>query len=275
MGKLVDAFNARQRSWAWGCGVRLYGLDYCSEVGDNLFQPLSEETRRDFESGGGGEPGRPGRRGKMRALHSSSALACNFFDYWRGRDLEPLARALGSPARPEGLRFEAGFPTGLRGNSPNLDVVFHSADGTVLAVESKFTEWLGRSKAKNRLREGYFPRGRELWGERGLPGCQALAEEIRKGAVPFSMLHAAQLLRHMLGLAAAGSAWKFLCLWYAPQGSEADRYGAELELFARAIGPDAERFGALTYQELFERLCGRIRGDGHRAWMSYMRTRYF
>ncbi|MBN2339265.1 MAG: hypothetical protein JXP48_12065, partial [Acidobacteria bacterium] len=80
---------------------------------------------------------------------------------------------------------------------------------------------------------------------------------------------------HMLGLAAAGSAWKLLCLWYAPQGSAADRYGAELEFFARTIGPDSARFGALTYQELFERLCRGIGGDGHGEWMSYMRTRYF
>jgi hypothetical protein len=31
----------------------------------------------------------------MRALHSSSALACNVFEYWRGRDGSPLAAALG------------------------------------------------------------------------------------------------------------------------------------------------------------------------------------
>lgn len=275
MGKLVDTFKARQRAWGREQGIRLYELDYCCEVEDNLFQPLSPETRRDFESGNGGEAGRPGRRAKMRALHSSSALACNFFDYWRGRGLEPLARALGSPARFRELGFERKFPTGLRGNSPSFNVVLHAGDGTVIAVESKFTEWMGRSAAKNRLGAGYFPPGRRLWGDRGLPGCQALAEEIRGGAVAFKLLHAAHLLKHMLGLAAAGNAWKLLCLWYATPGSAAGLHAAELELFARKLGPDAARFGAMTYQDLFERLCRSLEGDGHGEWMSYMRTRYF
>ena len=31
----------------------------------------------------------------MRALHSSSALAVNFFDYWTDRDKTPILSALG------------------------------------------------------------------------------------------------------------------------------------------------------------------------------------
>ena len=31
----------------------------------------------------------------MRALHSSSALAVNFFDYWTNKDKSPLLSALG------------------------------------------------------------------------------------------------------------------------------------------------------------------------------------
>ncbi len=44
----------------------------------------------------GSELGENGGRGKIQTLHSSSAIVCNFFDYWRAGDLKPLAEALGS-----------------------------------------------------------------------------------------------------------------------------------------------------------------------------------
>src|SRR5687767_8908705 len=65
----------------------------------NLFEPLSPQARSEYNSGDGRELGNTnGSPGKMQALHSSSALCCNVFHYWRrvGRP-EAIARACGVP----------------------------------------------------------------------------------------------------------------------------------------------------------------------------------
>jgi hypothetical protein len=52
-------------------------------VVDNLFQALNESTRKAFEQGSGSElQDTASRPAKIKALHSSSALAVNFFDRW-------------------------------------------------------------------------------------------------------------------------------------------------------------------------------------------------
>ena len=80
---------------------------------------------------------------KFCAAHSSSALAVNTFGAWIGREgFLTLAGRTGFT----GLRFEAKFPTGLKGNPPNLDVVADSRSG-VVAIESKCTEYLGKHVA--------------------------------------------------------------------------------------------------------------------------------
>jgi hypothetical protein len=78
----LDPVKAGQRAWAIRSGRAIDKDGYCGCVDDNVFQGLSVGARRDFESGDGTELGKPGERGKIQALHSSSALACNWFDYW-------------------------------------------------------------------------------------------------------------------------------------------------------------------------------------------------
>jgi hypothetical protein len=196
-----------------------------------LFEPLSACSRRDIVAGDGGEFGEGDARGKIQALHSSAALACNVFDYWRGRDLAILARGLGLSTRLCGLAFEQKFPTKLGGIAPNLDVVFFACDGSVVAVESKFTEPFVKSKAKSFLKPKYFPLDRGLWRDAGLLGCQKVAEDLRDGQVRFEALDAAQLLKHMLGLALSGHSWTLICLWYDAGGSSSERHLEELGAF--------------------------------------------
>ena len=93
----LDILKARQRAWAIANRRATDEAGYCGCADDNLFLGLSAGARNDFDSGDGTELGKRGERGKIQALHSSSALACNWFDYWRGRDTTPLARALGGP----------------------------------------------------------------------------------------------------------------------------------------------------------------------------------
>jgi hypothetical protein len=93
-----DIIATRQRAWATRNGRWFDEDGYCACADDNVFRGLSLGARQDFENGDRAELGKNGRRGKIQALHSSSALACNWFDYWRGRDLQPLSQAFGVTA---------------------------------------------------------------------------------------------------------------------------------------------------------------------------------
>jgi hypothetical protein len=251
-----DFIKAHQRAWAGQKGLSLDADGYCACVDDNIFQRLSAGARSDFGSGDGGELGKEGGRGKIRALHSSAALACNWFDYWRSRDLQPLSRAFGVPVQFSTLSLEQKFPTGLGRFSPNLDVLLTCSDGSLFAIESKFMEPYTTSKGKTYLKPEDFPKVRSLWTDAGLPGCQAIAESLRQGQQDdfHNVLDAAQLLKHILGLALSGHKWLLCCLWFEVPGLLADQHRRELKTFTTKMGADAVHFSALTYQELFTRM---------------------
>jgi hypothetical protein len=274
MNDLTDKLKLIQQSWAIEHCIAIDEDGYCRSTNDNLFQPLSEDSRRDLESGDGSELGKDGRRGKIQALHSSSALVCNFFDYWRAGNLKPLAEALGISIELSGLAFERKFPTGLRGTHPNLDVVLYGRDGEVFAIESKFTEWMHKPAGKAAFSPSYFPEGRSLWRECGLDGCQKLSKDLHDDRVQFKQLNAAQLLKHILGLGRCQGPWKLFCLWYGPPDTMTDKHAGELKLFSEQIGDDESKFEAVTYQGFFARLCKSVNSD-NAMWRSYMRNRYF
>src|SRR3954466_5084695 len=111
----VETIKQRQREWAARTGHTLTDKGYCGCDDDNIHRGLSESARREFAAANGSELG-----GKILATHSSSALACNWFDYWRERDFGILSEAFGV-ARPfVSLRLEAKLPTGMRGADANL-----------------------------------------------------------------------------------------------------------------------------------------------------------
>jgi hypothetical protein len=269
---VVDLIKKQQLVWAAQAGICPDEDGYCTTLDQNLFRPLSALSRADLLAGDGGELGKNNERGKAQALHSSALLACNFFDYWRGRDLSTLATLFGV-ADLCGLRFEAKFPTGMRGKAPNLDVVLYERTGGVLAIESKFTEPFRRSKTKGFLKPKYFDNS-DTWSRVGLSGCQVLADDLRANPSQFELLDVAQLLKHMLGLATQQDAWRLCCLWYRPSGAMGDQHAAELDRFAQRIGSDAKRFFSVTYQEAFRRL-GDLIGPEHSEYRHYLRDRYF
>jgi len=166
----------QQRAWARSKGIDIDKSGYTLTLGDNLCHPLSRCAEAEFRAGDGTELGRPSSRGKMQALHSSSALACNVFDYWRGRDTSALAKALEMQAPICSMAFEQKYPTGLRGKPPNLDVVLQPWDGPTLAVESKFLEPYAGASAKSGFKPKYFETEPGL-----LPhGCRATSEYSRR-----------------------------------------------------------------------------------------------
>src|SRR5205814_1367882 len=107
---------------------------------------------------------------------------------------------------------------------------------------------------KTFLKPKYFHDRRSLWTEAGLPGCQAVAEDLRAVRHGFKVLDVTQLLKHMLALALSGHQWSLCCLWFEMAGPVAGQHRKELTDFASQIGQDSARFSVLTYQELFARM---------------------
>ena len=266
--------RAAQLEWARANQVAVDKDGYCLDLKLNLYQPLSACSRRDFENGDGAELGKNGERGKLQALYSSSALACNVFDFWRGRDLEAVGNALGLPERPCSMSFERQFKTGLRGTPPNLDVVIDGVAGTTCAIECKFSEPYTKSKSKNRFKDKYFLAGEGVWAQHALPAAQELAQSLQDGRTAFTYLDAAQLLKHCLGLAHSAGRWTLTYLWYDVGGDEGDAHRAEVEQFTGALKAGGGIVAGLSYQDFFSRLTPSLptAADGYRR---YLDDRYF
>jgi hypothetical protein len=240
---------------------------------DNLIQPLTGHVWDEFAAADGNELGRGGRQGKMQSLRSSAALCYNVFAPWRGRPVDPLTQALGLTGQFHELRFEQKLRHGVRGRRPNLDVVLQASRGSPVGIESKYSEPYSRSWPHPPLNSSYFANNRRYWAELGLPRTQALAEGVGT-TLQFRRLEAGQLVKHILGLAAswAQRPVRFVYLWFDCGCSEADEHRREVEAFAEALGGEIEFF-ALTYQELFRRLCSAPEPCAN--YRVYLAGRYF
>jgi hypothetical protein len=268
------AVLVEQRTWARRAGLVLDDRGYLPSWQDNLQNPMSAHALAAFLRGSGNElQESKGRPAKMRAAHSSSALVVNFFDYW-SESPDRVLGALGLAQGAKSLRFEAQFPTGLEGEPPNLDICIERTDGALVAVESKFTEWLApKSASKECFKPKYFPSDRRLWERLGLWGAQRLAEDIHAGVKRFRYLDAPQLLKHALGLATSARAFELCYLHYEVHGAEADVHRAELQEFSRAVAGDFP-FHAMTYQQAYERIRHEC-AAGDAAYQEYLAARYF
>jgi len=241
----------------------------------NLRAPLSPKTEAEFRSGSGVElVDHPKRPAKMRALHSSAALAVNFFDYWRDREMTTLAHALGLSGSIKTIKFEAQCPTGLQGNPPNLDLLLEVDPGSYVAIESKFTEAYSHRPAKTPFKRKYFPSDRYLWKEAGLPRCQQLAEAISNDPRRFLHLNAPQLLKHALGVATAlKKQSSLLYLYFDHPGEEGDAHREELAKFEAKTGGEAG-FRSLSYQAAFAALLPACSSE-ESEYVQYLAQRYF
>lgn len=245
---------ANQSAWATKAGLSLDAKGYFSSWEENLHRPLSGRALASFRKGSGNElEDVKNRAAKMRAAHSSSALVVNVFDYWSA-SADRVLSALGLPAGGQSVSFEAQFATGLDGGPVNLDVCVERADGSLVGVESKFTEWLTpKPSSKEYFKPKYFPAGRGVWESVGLRGAQRLAQDSHARAKHFRHLDAPQLLKHSLGLAVSRRPFGLFYLYYNCAGREADLHRAEIQDFQRCLGEDFTfHFG--TYQEVYARI---------------------
>jgi hypothetical protein len=247
----------RQRSWARRTGLRVDAAGNLPAVSDNLRQKLSASALADFTARGAaefhdGDFQRGSRHiARMRAVHSSTALAVNVFDHWNTVDPAPLADALGLSSPIRRIVFEPHLPTGLAGNPANPDLLLELESGALAAIECKFSEWLVPKRQRAGVFDDrYFPPGEGAWREAGLPACQALADDLQLGREYFRYLDVCQLLKHAMGMTAAGgSSGLLVYLYFDWPGCLGDLHRAEIERLAGRAGTEMS-FRTLSYQSL-------------------------
>ncbi len=264
-----------QRDWATALDLEVDSRGYLSSYQLNLFRPLNQKSLEAFNRGSGSElKDTPRKPAKMRALHSSSALAVNVFDTWMDRNASPLLSVLNLEPGEVDVHFEEQYPTGLPGNPPNLDVVLRRSGGHVIAIESKFTEWLTpKAKKAPPLKDKYFPKGAGVWEQVGLPRKQQFAAALHAGEVVFRHLDAPQLIKHSLGLAThLGRDFSLLYVFYDADGVEGEVHRSEISIFAAQVGSEFG-FQAISYQQVFPELAARH--DAPEEYLSYLKARYF
>ena len=274
MPESLRKITSVQRLWAHDRERDERWSDYLRRIEDNLFLgKLGAQTQSEFEQADGSELRDSSRKpAKMRALTSSSALAVNFFDAWRGVDLRALQRALGFSSDISDFRFEfktRNYPVGPR--SPNLDLLIRLKSGDAVGVESKFTEPYSSDDGHGVISARYFPPGTSLWTASELPSAQRLADRLKPDWI---YLDVPQLLKHFLGLAQDPERPRTLFyLWYDTDGSDAVAHRAELERFETAIKDEHIVFRHRSYQSIFAEL--EPRDEPISGWYAYMSNRYF
>lgn len=291
MGIVVNGHEyilAKQIEWANNRSIELIGSQvdrgrpsYTRDLNDNLFEPLLPDVLEAFSGGDGNELGSSGVPGKMQAVHSSSALGVNVFQYWNRVSAVPvIAAACGlcrqDSSAPSHLVFEDKYPINDSFPvPPNIDVVVHNHEDSKiqrLAIECKFSEAYG-AHGHGGIKSRYLTECNTLWDD--MPSLRKLAESISPEDTEFSHLHPAQLIKHILGLkrAVGRNGFRLLYLWYDVLGPEGCRHRDEIDAFAAVAKDDGVMFHSLSYQELICRMAGDLRTE-HGEYISYLTERY-
>lgn len=279
----------KQVNWALNSGLELIGSKrdrgrpaYFKELARNLFQPLDTQTRQSFEAGDGKEISSTVESpAKMQAVHSSSALGVNIFQYWNKIQQVPaIAASCGfcsdSNKSSTSILFEKKFPidSSRFRVPPNIDVVLFNSDTTNIkcyAVECKFTEAY-TSRKHGGLHPKYLDL-KEIWND--FSATHALAKSISPEDGRFIHLHAAQLVKHILGLTReyGKDGFKLLYLWYDAFGANGIRHRKEIDEIVNVVGQDGVHLHSMTFQELIFILSNRYRLE-HPKYIKYITNRY-
>ncbi len=189
---------------------------------------------------------------KIRAIHSSAALAANTFGRWKTDPAKLKILGLSGFQSP---KLEAQCPTGLGGTPPNLDVLLQSS-GIVIGIESKLLEPLTLTK----------PHFSPSYSRDRLPLCEEswwnLLEQVR--GWPPSHLDAAQLVKHYLGLRKrfpTGRKVFLLYLFWKPLNAaniaEYSQHCEDIQRFRNAISDGGTvQFIPMDYLQLWDSWSG-------------------
>jgi len=253
---------------------------YTQKLSDNLFEPLMVEVRDKLKEANRGELTGDLYPCKMQAVHSSSVLGVNIFQYWKKIKQVP---AIAAACRfcstvntsSQSINFEAKYPiSGKFSRSPNIDVVINNSPESrfkVFAIECKFSEAY-YSGTHSGISSKYIELDK-AWED--IPNLLELAKEISPDDNRFTHLHPAQLIKHILGLKEKFGKNKFrlLYLWYDTIGSESAKHHKEIEEFIKITKTDGIYFHAMSYQHLIIKLAKKYR-DTHRDYIDYISGRY-
>jgi hypothetical protein len=270
-----DHEYARQAAWLRR-DCELSENDYAPTIERNAPYLTSAGRAELLQASGSELSARAGALPKFCAPWSSSALVANVFDYWRGRDLVPLVRALDAPPHTS-YSLEHKLETGFSRAPANLDVAIFGADAPLVAIEAKFLEPFGsaeRGTPKDNIQPVYLD-SRRIADWNGLIALRGLAERIAGGDILFRRLDAPQLIKHSLALRRRRAPFELLFIWFTPPADRAEttEMRSEIEQFANAARADQVAFRSLTYQDLYGRLL--IEARGHTDYLAYLGSRYF
>jgi hypothetical protein len=275
---------------------------YVLRLENNLFEKLPSTSPRlaEYGNAAGQE-----LREKMLALHSSSAIAVNVFEYWRDKkQLQALASVLPYPdSKIIEMELEAKLPIMERPKEngfprdPHLDVLFKCSpeQNKLIGVECKFATDAYSGGYKKPMEERYHDNAK-LWvidrpsGLGALNYLKALDREVSHLKKRFRFLDSAQLIKHILGLRysfikksiASGTKQHaphsepsvcLLYIWYEGLKDESDEYRAEIDLFKKAAVADGVVFESMTWQDLISRLQKKY-ARTHPDYINYLVERY-
>lgn len=283
----LDYIKTKQIFWAKRHGLNLQGGRgdqglpiYTDNLENNLFEPLTNSARNQFECADGGEINDNEKSlAKMRALHSSSAIAVNIFQYWgKMNKVHQIAHACGlcnkENHNSEKVKFEEKYPISKSFKfGPNIDVVIENNNESqyeVFAIECKFSEAFGSYSHKG-IDKKYIDL--DIWKD--IPNTLCFAKIISPNDSEFKHLNPAQLIKHILGLKNrhGKKAFRLLYLWYDVPSEESSAHRKEIEKFAEIVKKDRIKFSAISYQELIRNL-GKDYYDGNEKYFSYITDRY-
>ena len=302
----MDIIRIKQQLWAKShIADKLrdgnYHDTHTRKPDDNIYKGLTPQTRKEFNDAKGGElkEGRQGFPAKMTALHSSSALCVNVFQYFQDKSndlkLDMLQSCQLLDSKNNGIvksfEFECMRFKIKDISTPNIDFVAEISPSRVIAIESKFNEPYAYSH-DNFLREEYYlPENKIIWN--GLAKLyNALdiehKEEIKDGngligklVFPdYKYLDAVQLLKHLLGVVNSSDKkseiW-LTYLWYDSLGGKGLAHRAEIEDFRKLIEGNTSsriKFRHITYQEVICNLNSILDRTEHEEYLNYITNRY-
>jgi hypothetical protein len=280
----LEYIKAKQKEWAKLKGLELQGSKgergdkmYTLLLEDNLFMKISNATASAFSKGDGNELGDEKNIGKMQALHSSSALGVNVFEYWKqnGR-LAIIAKALHIPStKIDGIEFEGKFKALESAKiDPNVDLVFSYKDGSKIGIECKYTEPFQSRKVDIGLKAKYLEEYK-YWNE--LRSLKKLASKISPEDTTNTYFHCAQMIKHVLGMYAATqdkAKIRFVYLYQPAFFENNSKYEDEISIFRDAIESDQINFSSISWLELIENLAN-LAEVSDMKYIQYLRQRYF
>ena len=302
-GKIIDGEECEDKNYLETIEDNLFPID-------NKTKGLRPENINAYNKGGGSETKTITHRPKMSALHSSSALVVNLFQYWQNQEMNrtPLLIALGlvndndKVGDVKIIKFEEKLQIKYKDGeiikkvkfgTPNLDVMIEFED-QIIAIESKFTEpYIDGSNKNSEMQDSYIKK-ESLWKE--IPHIEKLANAIHaqnyqienceiKESIEVlrktKRLDAAQLIKHILGLRTdddkeilKNKEIILLYLWYdVPNSEEAKEHQEEIEAFASIAKADGIDFRHITYQKVISYLDENYKNE-HKDYIDYLVKRY-